>query len=61
MENYLLYKVRNLIHLATELSYTEGVSEGINNRIMIGNETYYTNIKLIKSKLLTRKLAKTEI
>lgn len=46
--------VRSFEYLGTTLTNNNKISEEISRRIMAGNRTYYANIKLFKSRLLSR-------
>ena len=47
-------KVESFIYLGTEINSKNVVSQEIQKRLMIGNRAYFANIKLLKSKLLSR-------
>ena len=52
---YTFENVVNFEYLGTLITQNNKISEDIKRRIIIGNRAYFANLKLIKSKLLTRK------
>lgn len=55
MEGMTFENVERFVYLGAEVNNCNRTNSEIQRRIMIGNKVYYTNTKLIKSRILSRK------